>query len=221
MSATQLQQLHEACSAFDRNAGARCKESFYASIQKPAQACWNCNAALTLEKIKKCSKCHLAIYCGQACQRQDWAVHKQPEGCVGFSRKLASLQDFHSVPRKWATAKDLAGNTKKIEGKLLRMQKALSDCLEFFSKTTEDVREQEKLLKELRAVKDASVSDGSPQAAVLIANFEQASQQLDSYKQRMNEMQQQTEMYTQVIGKLKSDWSHNQQLMKDLHASGL
>ena len=44
------------------------------------KACWSCGA--TGVPLKKCSVCAVASYCGAACQKADWGVHK--EKCAGL-----------------------------------------------------------------------------------------------------------------------------------------
>lgn len=37
--------------------------------------CWYCKK-LSSERIKKCGKCHLALYCNGECQRNHWKIHQ-------------------------------------------------------------------------------------------------------------------------------------------------
>ena len=40
--------------------------------------CWNCfNPG---DKLQRCAKCKIAIYCSQNCQREDWKSHKELHG---------------------------------------------------------------------------------------------------------------------------------------------
>lgn len=38
--------------------------------------CWYCNK-MSPAKLKKCGKCHVAIYCNKECQKSHWPVHKK------------------------------------------------------------------------------------------------------------------------------------------------
>lgn len=42
-------------------------------------ACWFCKK-LSETKLKKCGKCHLALYCDQECQKKHWPIHKMACG---------------------------------------------------------------------------------------------------------------------------------------------
>lgn len=50
------------------------------------RACWSCGA--TGVPLKKCSVCAVASYCGAACQKVDWGVHKAQ--CAGLKAEAAS-----------------------------------------------------------------------------------------------------------------------------------
>jgi hypothetical protein len=49
------------------------------SQSKSAQ-CYQCLNKLSADQIKRCGRCKTAIYCGQACQKEHWQLHKQ--GCT-------------------------------------------------------------------------------------------------------------------------------------------
>ena len=49
------------------------------------QPCWSCSAAGV--PLKKCSMCAVALYCGGACQRADWGVHRGQ--CAGLKAAAA------------------------------------------------------------------------------------------------------------------------------------
>eukprot|EP00798_Chlamydomonas_sp_ICE-L_P030813 gene30813-35844_t len=77
--------------------------------QGKAPACQGCDETLTQQppgaKIRKCSGCNVAVYCGRDCQKRDWRRHKKecrpnccsprellPGACVYPERFLAFLR---------------------------------------------------------------------------------------------------------------------------------
>ena len=56
--------------------------------------CFHCGTETT--KMMRCSQCHRAWYCGKACQKKHWKLHKRacfamvaPEAAVGSTRRRA------------------------------------------------------------------------------------------------------------------------------------
>ena len=61
-------------------ASARTTDSNSSAVECPSTAFFNCLCCrqhVVANAIKRCSRCHIAMYCSKACQRADWPSHKK------------------------------------------------------------------------------------------------------------------------------------------------
>lgn len=96
------------------------------AIRNGQGTCRVCQITKDLDKLKRCSQCRTAIYCGAECQRKDWKTHKLE--CISLELKnLARKEIPDESTSPLAAIEGMKLNTTQIMGTLERLTNTLRD----------------------------------------------------------------------------------------------